>query len=209
MTKNIELEIRAIIKKENFELILKKLKRKGKMVSSPDRLSVMFYSTCGKDCIDAKVRITDGKSEIVIKKGDFHSHNRTEYTQSIENCEFLNMVKIFSQFGFGAKVFERSTCNIQFQGKVMLSLIKAGNYSYLEIEKMTDKKNENEDKIILENIAKDLGVEIIKDKKAYYDFCNMLTEKVDWSFFGTKKDFLKLEKALEKMANLDIRKNKI
>lgn len=197
MPKNIELEIRAIIKKEDFDTIFKKLKKIGKLVSKTNRLSVMFYGICEKNSFDIKVRITDGTSEVVIKKGDFHSHNRTEYAQGISNNEFLNMVRIFSQFGFGAKVFERSTLNFQFPDNVMLSLVKAGSYSYLEIEKMTDKKNQSEDKIILQNIAKELGVVIMEDKKSYYDFCNMLTEKVDWSFFGTKKDFLKLEKLLK------------
>ncbi len=202
MPKNIELEIRAIIKKEDFENIFKKLKKMGKLVSAPNRLSVMFYGLCDKNNIDVKVRITDGKSEVVIKKGDFHSHNRTEYSQAIANSEFLNMVRIFSQFGFGAKVFERLTYNIRLPGKIMLSLVKAGDYSYLEIEKMTDKKNQDADKIILENIAKDLGVAIIGDKRSYYDFFNMLTAEVDWSFSGTKKDFLKLEKILKgKMKN--------
>jgi adenylate cyclase class IV len=197
MPKNIELEIRAIIKKEEFDAIFKKLTKTGKLVSKTNRLSIMFYGTCGKNSFDTKVRITDGKSEVVIKKGDFHAHDRTEYSQDIANSEFLNMVRIFSQFGFGAKVYERLTYNIQFPGDIMLSLAKAGNYSYLEIEKMTDKKSQGADKIILENIAKDLGVTLIKDGKAYYDFCDMLTEKVDWSFSGSKKDFLKLEKCLK------------
>lgn len=197
MPKSIELELRAIIKKKNFNNIFKKLKQGGKLVSETNRLSVMFYGICEKDSLDVKVRITNGKSEVVIKKGDYHSHSRTEYSQSISNNEFLNMVRIFSWFGFGAKVFERSALNFQFADDVMLSLVKAGSYSYMEIEKMTDKKNQNADKIILENIAKSLGVSIIKAKKTYYDFCNILTEKVDWSFSGTKKDFLRLEMLLK------------
>lgn len=149
-----------------------------------------------KNCFDIKVRITDRKSEVVIKKGDYHSPNRTEYTQSISNDEFLNMVRIFSQFGFGSKVFERTTLNFQFPDSVVISLVKAGDYSYLEIEKMTNKKDQYAAKIILQNIANDLGVSILKDKNSYYAFCNMLTEKVDWRFFGTKKDFAKLERIL-------------
>lgn len=202
MPKNIELEIRAIIKKEDFETILKNLKNKGKLVSQTNRLSVMFYGTCQKDSFDVKVRITDGKSEVVIKKGDFHSHNRIEYAQNILNNEFLNMVRIFSQFGFGAKVYERVTYNIKFPCDIMLSLAKAGDYSYLEIEKMTDKKSQDEDKIILEGVAKDLGVTLIKNGKEYYDFCDMLTEKVDWNFLGTKKDFLKLKKRLNRFRSI-------
>ena len=98
MSKNIELELRAIIKKEDFDLLFKKLEVRGKLISTTERVSVMFFGTCNKDSFDLKVRITDGKSEVVVKKGDYHSHNRTEYTQSISNDKFIDLVKIFSQF---------------------------------------------------------------------------------------------------------------
>ena len=61
---------------------------------------------------------------------------------------------------------------------------------------MSDKKNEKKDKKELTEISKNLSVELIKTKKAYYDYCNMLTKKVDWEFYGTKNDFRKLEKVL-------------
>lgn len=198
MSKNIELELRAIIKKEDFDSIFRKLRKTGKLVSKTNRLSVMFFGVCDKNRFDIKVRITERKSEVVIKKGDYHSPDRIEYAQSIPNNEFLDMVRIFSQFGFGSKVFERTTLNFQFPDSVVISLVKAGDYSYLEIEKMTNKKDQYAAKIILQNIANDLGVSILKDKNSYYAFCNMLTEKVDWRFFGTKKDFAKLEKLLNK-----------
>ena len=197
MPKNIELELRAIIKKEDFDPAYKKLKKIGKLVSETDRLSVMFYGTCEKNTFDAKVRITNGASEVVIKKGDYHSPDRTEYSQNISNGEFINMVRIFSQFGFGSKVFERTSFNFQFPDSIMITLAKAGEYSYLEIEKMTDKRNQNADKKTLQNIAYDLGVLIVENKKTYYDFCSMLTEKVDWVFHGTKKDFAKLKRLLK------------
>lgn len=198
MPKNIELELRAIIRKEDFDPLLEKLKKRGKLTSRTDRLSVMFYGICDKSIIDAKVRITNGKSEVVIKKGDYHSHNRTEFSHPIPSGRFIETVRIFSQFGFGSKVFERENFNFRLPGKVTITLSKAGDYPYLEIEKMTDRKNENGDKQILEKIAGGLGVKIITDRKSYYDFCEMLTEKVDWRFHGTKKDFLKLENALKK-----------
>jgi len=52
---------------------------------------------------------------------------------------------------------------------------------------MTDKEDQNRDRKILQDITADLRVSIIEDKKTYYDFCSMLTKKVDCVFRGTKK----------------------
>lgn len=198
MPKNIELEIRAIIEKKDFNLTSRKLKEHGKLISETSRLTAAFYGTCEKNNFAMSVRVTNGRSEVVIKKGDFHTHNRTEYSQRIANGRFMDMVRIFSQFGFYGKVFERITYNYRLPGNVTISLVRAHDYSYLEIEKMTDRKHEKTDKRILEGVAKNLGVSIVKDKRSYLEFCNTLTEKVDWRFFGTKKDFAKLEKILKR-----------
>jgi uncharacterized protein YjbK len=197
MPKNIELELRAIIKEEDFSEILKKLKSRGKLVSKTNRLTVAFYGMCEKNNFAISVRITDGKSEVVIKKGDFHAHNRTEYSQKITNNKFIKMTRIFSQLDFYGKVFDRTTYNYRFPNSIMVSLVTVSDYSYIEIEKMTNKKNEKKVRLELTEIADELGLKIIDTKKAYYDYCNMLTEKVDWRFFGTKKDFAKLERILK------------
>ncbi|MFA6096242.1 MAG: CYTH domain-containing protein [Candidatus Paceibacterota bacterium] len=196
MPKNIELEIRAIVEKKDFGERLKKLKGRGKLASKTNRLTVAFYGTCEKNNFAISIRVTDGKSEVVIKKGDFHTHNRTEYSQKIPNGRFIEMVRIFSQLDFYGKVFERTTYNYRFPGNITVSLVTVSDYSYIEIEKMTDRKNEKKVKLELMKVAGGLGLKIIKTKKAYYDYCDMLTEKVDWRFFGTKKDFAKLERIL-------------
>lgn len=197
MPKNIELEIRAIVEKKDFGKILKKLKDRGKLASKTNRLTVAFYGTCEKNNFAISIRITDGKSEVVIKKGGFHTHNRTEYSQTIPNDRFIEMVRIFSQLDFYGKVFERTTYNYQFPRNITVSLVTASDYYYIEIERMTTRKDEKNIQLELMEVASGLGLQIINTKKAYYDYCDMLTEKVDWRFFGTKKDLLRLEKILK------------
>lgn len=196
MPKNIELEIRAIVEKKNFGETIKKLKDRGKLTSKTNRLTVAFYGTCEKNNFALSVRITGGRSEVVIKKGSFHAHNRTEYSQKISSDGFIEMVRIFSQLDFYGKVFERTTYNYQFPRNVTVSLVTVSDHSYIEIEKMTDRRNEKNVRLELIEVASELELKIIKTKKAYYDYCDMLTEKVDWRFFGTKKDFAKLERLL-------------
>ena len=198
MLKNIELELRAEILKKDFVAIFDKLKKKGNLISETDRLSVMFFGDYKDSCLDIRVRITNGESEIAIKKGNFYSCNRTEFSQKIPNEQFINMVKIMSRLGFDSKVGERKTFNFQFPDEIIISLAKAKNLSYLEIEKMTDKLNQNRDKEKLYGVAKDLDVKIIKNKEKFDNFCERLSGTIDWKFMNTEDCYSKLRNLLDK-----------
>lgn len=196
MQKNIELELRAEIFQKDFDEILNRLNQQGKLISETTRLSVMFFSELNNICIDIRVRITNGESEIVIKKGEIHSKDRTEFCQKIANGQFVNMVKIMSQLCFEAKVGERKNFNFQFPDNAIVTLVKAGDLSYIEIEKMTDELNKEKDRLQLVGIANALGVKIIEDKEKFNNFCKRLIETTDWKFDGDKKQYERLEKLL-------------
>jgi len=198
MLKNIELELRGEVLKKNFDAIFNKLQKRGKFISETNRLSVMFFSGSKNNCLDIRVRITNGESEVVIKKGDLHSYNRTEFSQKISIGQFIKTIKILSQLEFNSKVGERKTFNFKFQKNIIISLIKAGDLSYLEIEKMTNKLNQERDKKQLNNLANTLGIKIIKNKEKFNNFCKKLNDSVDWKFNGTEKEYKKLKSLLNK-----------
>lgn len=197
MSKNIELELRAEILSKDFDMVLSKLKEEGKFISHTSRLSVMFFGNYSDDVIDIRVRVTDGKSEIVIKKGDLHSSDRIEVSQEISNEQFVGMVKIMSQFRFDSKVGERETWNFEFPNAIVVSLVKAGELSYLEIEKMTDEANQHDDKKELLDIAKKMDVKLVENKEQFDNFCMRLLEIGDWRFNNTEDDYIKLEGTLK------------
>lgn len=198
MSKNIELELRAEILKKDFTAIYNKLEKSGKFISETDRLSVMFFGNYKNSILDIRIRITNGQSEVVIKKGDWHSHNRTEFSQIISNEQFIDMIKIMSQFGFDSKVGERKNFNFKFPDEIIISLVKAGDLLYLEIEKMTDELNQVVDKEKLYNIAKKLGVEVMEDKQKFNNFCKRLFEAGDWKFNNTDEEYEKLKDMFKK-----------
>ena len=92
--KNIELELRAEIKPENYNATLLKLNQLGTLISSTKRVSVMFFSEVEGNEIDIRIRITNGKSEIVIKRGNYESHNRIEVLQDLQKDQFIGMEKL-------------------------------------------------------------------------------------------------------------------
>lgn len=196
MQKNIELELRAEVFKSDFNNVLNNLKKQGNLISKTKRLSVMFFGEFNNNCFDIRVRITNNESEIVIKKGELHSKNRAEYSQKINKEQFVGMVKLISKFGFRSKVGERETFNFQFPNQIIVSLVKAGDLSYLEIEKMTNEDNIKKDKEILYNLAKDLKINIIEDKEKFNTFCKRLDKTVDWEFRDDDNCYKRLKKLL-------------
>lgn len=198
MSKNIELELRTEIPNHNFVKVLNKLKKAGKLISKTKRLSVMYFGKVGKNKIDIRTRITNGVSEVVVKKGDFHAHNRIEVSQPIDKSQFIGMVKLMTQLGFAdVKVGEREIYNFDFGNGIIASLCRAGSISYLEIEKMSGLETQKSDILGLTNLAKALQINLFKNKKEFIDLCHRLTATCDWRFNGSAEHYRKLEKLLK------------
>ena len=191
--RNIELELRAEVFLSQFTDLLKKLKRQARLISCTKRLSVMFLGEINNSSVDIRVRIdSNGKSEVVVKKGDFHAHDRIEASQGINKDQFVGIVKTFSIFGFHSKITERENFVFDLDNDINLTLVKAGKFFYVEIEKMSNKKEKKENKNKLLKIFSDLNLKPIKNKTEFNELCERLSKYSDWFFDGSKKHFKKL-----------------
>lgn len=194
---NIELELRAEISSMQFTGLLKKLKQQTKLISYTKRLSVMFLGKINKSNFDIRVRInSDKKSEIVIKKGDFHTHDRVESSQEINKDQFIGIVKMLSLFGFKSKITERENFVFDFGDNIYLTMVKAGNIFYVEIEKMSNEKEKEKEKEKLLKIFSNLSLNFIKDEKVFNDLCNRLSTDSDWAFDCSENHLKKLNNML-------------
>jgi len=193
---NIELELRAEVKKDQYPKLLSKLKRGYKLISHTKRLSVMYFGKIGQASLDVRVRITNGDSEVAIKKGVLHAHDRIEMSQSIDRSQFMGMTQLYSLFDFKSEVAERETHNFDMGRNIVFSLVKAGNIAYVEIEKMSRKQEVEKNKEQLQVILDDFKLKTIANEKEFNKLCDRLSKHSDWSFMGSKKDMAKLKKLL-------------
>lgn len=192
---NIELELRAEVSSMQFTGLLKKLKQQTKLISYTKRLSAMFLGKINKSNFDIRVRInSDKKSEMVVKKGDFHTHDRVESSQEINKSQFIGIVKIFSLFDFKSKITERENFVFDFGDNIYLTMVKAGNIFYAEIEKMSNEKEKEKEKLL--KIFSNLKLNFIKDEKVFNDLCNRLSTDTDWSFDCSEEHLKKLNNML-------------
>mgnify|MGYP001558621954 FL=1 len=164
-------------------------------------MSVLFLGSIGENKYDIRVRINSDKySEVVVKCGDFHAHNRTEIIQPIDPKQFIGFIKIFWTFGFNSKVMKRETKRFfSKEEQYEVALVSAKNISYIEIEKVLeieDEKRVNFESDKLKVILNNFGLTPI-GKEQFDDLCRRLTSKVDWVFSGSDEDYVRLESELK------------
>lgn len=194
---NIELELRAEVSSKQFTDMLKKLKQQTKLISCTKRLSAMFLGKINKSNFDIRVRISSNKkAEMVVKKGYFHTHDRTESSQEINKGQFIGIVKILSLFNFKSKITERENFVFDFGDNIYLTMVKAGNIFYAEIEKMSNEEEKREDKNKLLKIFSNLNLNFIKDEKEFNNLCSRLSNDSDWAFNCSKEHLKKLNNML-------------
>lgn len=194
----IELELRAEVSATTKDGLLNRLHSLGILHSETRRLSVMLFGQVKNVNLDIRIRVTNGKCEVVSKAGNFGSHNRTEFSQDIAPDQLVGMVKLFSQFGFLTKVGERETTNFSLPNDITASLVSAGSISYLELEKMSTFQTEQENLTKLQSLASELVLTPIKSEDEFEELCQRLNDTVDWFFGYSEEDYTKLAAALKK-----------
>lgn len=199
--KPVEVELRAEIKIVDVDNFKTKLNKIGKMASCTDRLSVMYFGEVNGQKVDARVRTTNGECEVVVKFGPFGAHDRIELCQKIGQDQFLGMARIFSQFKFAAKVGKRKTVNYELPDGITASLVLAGDIAYIELEKMSSESDVSDNKIKLQSLADNLGLQVLDEDK-FDILCQKLNESDDWAFHGSDEDYLRLKDVLGALYSL-------
>ncbi|MDD5696547.1 MAG: hypothetical protein PHO90_01045 [Candidatus Pacebacteria bacterium] len=195
MPNNIELELRAEITLKKFKAILEKLRKRKKFIKT-DRLTVMFLGTIGNHDYDIRVRTGRGEdAEVVFKKGAYHKHDRVEVSAKINKKQFIDFVRIFCLFEFKSKITIRSNYLFDMGDDIFLTLVNAGPIAYVEIEKMSNKRNLNDNKKKIINIFNELDM-VPLESQDFNDLCDRLSVFSDKPFNGKSKDFVNLKKLL-------------
>lgn len=191
----IECEVRAEIAMDDLCAIHEKLKSLSHDSNREKRLSVMFFGeTSSEKPIDVRIRITNGRPEMVVKKGALHAADRTESSLSIDDDQFIDLVNIVSLFDFQEiKVGERSTTNYFLDDDCVASVVEAGPIAYLEVEKMCKTKTEaNSINNQLKSLISRLPCRLLTNKKDFDGLCTRLSEKVDWRFTPNSRNLKRL-----------------
>ena len=188
MDKNIEIEIRGPLSKEEFDNLVKLFEDKGKKAMEKERIMI-DYSTFLKGGVrnrkkDIRLRVTNGIPEIIVKIGRWGgAEQRKELSVLAKQGEFDTLVEIFGEIGFIKGMLGVRKSKVYVYKEIEFALVEVPGHSYYyEAEKMAHSK-EKADKILKEmtEICGDLGLDVF-NKKQFFNYVEKLNKEANEVF---------------------------
>ena len=104
MSKNtIEVELRGPLEEENYLKLIDKLKSVANSITIENRFLIdysTFIEGIGDRKLDVRVRSTNGKVELVVKKGKFGGTHREEASVFVEGGDIERAIKVMALLGY-------------------------------------------------------------------------------------------------------------
>ncbi len=189
MKKDIEVELRGLLSKEQYDGLNETLVGKSGLKEEKYRI-LLDYSTYlpGEGIEDRKkdirVRVTNGVPEIVVKLGSWGgSESRKELSFKGSPGSFDTLVEIFGNLGFTKAVLcERRTKAYDYKG-VEFALVEVPGHSYyFEAEKMAHgEANMAEVESEIRAVCEELGLSILT-KEDFFKYIDTLNREANAVF---------------------------
>lgn len=185
--KNLEIEIRGGLIKENWYKLEDFLKKEGVFVEHHDREMILLHGYPGFSMnplerkVDIRLRKTNGECEIMVKRMvSDDMTGRSELSIKPKKNNWEELIDMAKAFGITSGTLIHRTKEIYTYQGIEWSLVTApGEIYYYEAELLsTEGKTLEENKELLSEQAKMLGLEIF-DAEATKEFIGMLNEKVN------------------------------
>lgn len=199
----IEVEYRGSLNKKQFKELNIFLKKNGKFLGEKDRFSVIYFSH-GKgenfdldrdNPIDLRLRITNKKSELVLKYGRWSGNDaRKEFSFPIELKKFEEAIEFLMILGFYYGVLQATKSYLyRYKGVevVLVDVPQFGYYFEAEILISPDKIEEADKKITI--VCKELNLSILSDND-FYKLCEDLNDRLGFRFNFKKQKFSDIKK---------------
>jgi adenylate cyclase class IV len=192
MKKDIEVEIRGVLNKSQYDKAQALFKKKALFRECKHRILIDYSTFLKGEGIrdrqkDIRVRVTNGIPEIIIKLGSWGgSESRRELSFKGKKGEFNTLVEIFGQLGFSKGMLAERDCIVyEYKGIEFVLAKTPGQHYYFEAEKMTHSKEdfakvENE----IRKVCKEFGLKVV-NKEGFFKFIDELN-KTDNQVFEFK-----------------------
>lgn len=200
MTK-LEVEHRGYLTQKKFNKLNRFFKKNGKFLGNKKRFSII-YSPRGKESlglhknpVDLKIRITNKKSELVLKYGKWGGKDaRREFLFPINSRKFEEMIDFLFILGFYYGVFNATKTYFYKYKNIEFALVEVPNFCYYFEAEMMANKNDTEkinEKIF--NECKKLNLKIFSNI-ALYKLLDKLNNRPGYRFNFKKQKFSEIKK---------------
>ncbi|MCX6765548.1 MAG: CYTH domain-containing protein [Candidatus Moranbacteria bacterium] len=176
--RNIEVEIRSFISKEEYDELLKFFEERGKLISK-DKQETYYF----KGLWDLRIQKNNFYSKIWFKKGKIHDDFREEIEIKFDSGDFNELKKLFDALGYKVDIkWLRTRHTFRWQG-ITVTVDFTKGYGYIiELEKMTRR------------IEKEKVVKLLKGKLKMLSIRETPREVFEKKFQFYKKNWEKLAK---------------
>lgn len=197
----IEVEHRGLLTEKQFKELNIFLKKNGKLLGVKDRFSVI-YSPPGKKSfklhrspIDLKLRITNKKTELVLKYGKWSGNDaRKEFSFPIDSKKFEEAVEFLQALGFYYGVLQATKTYFYLYQDVELAAVKVPGWGYyFEAEIIASRNSVKKANRKIVSVCQELNLNVLNDK----DFCKLLKDlnaRPGFRFNFEKQKFLVIKK---------------
>jgi hypothetical protein len=197
MEKQIEVEHIGKIDKEKFEELKNLFEKEGKFLKRKERISFMYFrdsipkdiSEIKEEDTDLRLRITNKKPELIIKKGLFTgTHSRKEISIKFDMKELFKYVDFLSALGWNIGVIYAAETFVYEYRDIEFSLVYIKNYGYnFEAEILTTKDEIEESTTKIKNILDELNL-IPFDEGGLNNQCNDINNRKELRFDFSKEN---------------------
>ncbi len=197
----IEVEHRGVLTKRKFDELKLFLKKNGKFLEEKDRFSVIYYPRgketfgLGSSKVDLKLRITNKKTELVLKYGKWSGNDaRKEFLFPIDSRKFEEAIEFLFILGFYYGVLQATNSYLYMYKGVEIVLVDVPKFGYyFEAEIATNEnlvKRANQ-KIML--VCKELNLDVFNDK-GLRNLLQRLNDRPGFRFNFKKQKFSDVKK---------------
>ena len=167
----IEVEYRGVLTKKKFDELNNYLKKSGNYIKEKDRFSVIYFPRgkerlkVSKSPLDLRVRITNKKSELVLKYGRSSGNDaRKEFSFPIDSEKFEEIIEFLKILGFYYGVLQATKTYIYIYQDIEFALVDVPGFGYyFEAEILADMKSVESVKKKIAITTKELGLNVLNE----------------------------------------------
>ncbi len=192
----IEVEYRGILNKKKFGELNDFLKKNGKFIEEKDRLSLIYFPRgketfkISKSPIDIRLRITNKKTELVLKYGKSSGNDaRKEFSFPMDSNKFEEAAEFLLILGYYYGVLQATKTYLYMHKGIEFALVDVPKFGYyFEAEILIDRKSvKNADKKIM-SVCDELDLDVLNNKD-FWKFLGDLSDRPGFRFNFKKQRF--------------------
>ncbi len=197
----VEVEHRGLLTEKKFKELNKFFNKNGKFLAEKDRFSVI-YSPRGKEIlrvvrspIDLKLRITNKKTEIVLKYGRWSGNDaRKEFLFPVDSKKFEEATEFLQILGYYYGVLQATKTYLYMYKGIEFALVKVPDWGYyFEAEIATEQNRIKSTNKKIMSVCQEFNLSVLNDED-FYKLLESLNGRFGFRFNFRKQKFLDVKK---------------